>query len=169
MFKKSLILGIISFVAAVFLSLTYILTKPIIAQQELNSERESVSAFLPDVDKIEKIENKEKNYYKYYKQDELFGYGLIVFTPGYSSGIKVMVIMDKEKTIKGIKILEQQETPGLGAKITEDKFTGQFKNKKADNLILGENIDAVSGATISSVAVIEAVKREVEEFQQITP
>ena len=166
MFKKTLILGAISFVAAVLLSLTYILTKPIIAQQELKSERESISAFLPNVDKIEKIEDEQRVYYKCYKQGRLVGYGLVVFAPGYSNEIKVMVAVDKDKVIKGIKVLEQQETPGLGSKITEDCFAEQFKNKKAKELILGENIDAISGATISSEAVIEAVKKELEEFRE---
>lgn len=164
MFKKGLILGIISFVAAVLLSLTYILTKPIIAQQELNSERESISAFLPNIDKIEKIENEGKVYYKCYSQGRLIGYGLVIFAPGYSSEIKVMIAVDKQKIIKGIKVLEQQETPGLGSKIAEDEFTEQFKNKKAEELILGENIDAISGATISSKAVIETVEKRVQEF-----
>ena len=164
MFKKGLILGIISFVAAVLLSLTYILTKPIIAQQELNSERESISAFLPNIDKIEKIENEGKVYYKCYSQGRLIGYGLVIFAPGYSSEIKVMIAVDKQKIIKGIKVLEQQETPGLGSKIAEDEFTEQFKNKKAEELILGENIDAISGATISSEAVIETVEKRVQEF-----
>lgn len=164
MFKKGLILGIISFVAAVLLSLTYILTKPIIAQQELSSERESISAFLPNIDKIEKIENEGKVYYKCYSQGRLIGYGLVIFAPGYSSEIKVMIAVDKQKIIKGIKVLEQQETPGLGSKIAEDEFTEQFKNKKAEELILGENIDAISGATISSKAVIETVEKRVQEF-----
>lgn len=169
MFKKGLILGIISFVAAVLLSLTYILTKPIIAQQELRSERENISAFLPHLDKIEKVEDGGKIYYKCYEQGRLIGYGLIVFATGYSSEIKAMVIIDKEKTIKGIKILEQQETPGLGSKIAEDCFAEQFKNKKAEELILGEKIEAISGATISSKAVVEAVKEEVERFIKQNP
>jgi len=198
MFKKGIILGIISFVAAVLLSFTYILTKPIIAQQSLKSEQESISAFLPNVDRIEKIEEEEKIcpvrknhvrkgkddkgdyketkrkdegrkfsnrvYYKCYSQGKLVGYALIASAFGYSSEIKVMIALDKDKVIKGIKVLDEKETPGLGSKISDDYFTGQFKDKKAGELILGESIEAISGATISSRAVIEAVKKEVEEF-----
>jgi len=198
MFKKGIILGIISFVAAVLLSFSYILTKPIIAQQSLKSEQESISAFLPNVDRIEKIEEEEKIYpvrknhvrkgkdgkgdyketkrkdegrkfsnrvyYKCYSQGKLVGYALIASAFGYSSEIKVMIALDKDKVIKGIKVLDEKETPGLGSKISDDYFTGQFKDKKAGELILGESIEAISGATISSRAVIEAVKKEVEEF-----
>jgi len=197
MFKKGLILGIISFVAAVLLSFTYILTKPIIAQQSLESEEEAISAFLPNVDRIEKEEKvypvrknhvrkgkddkggyKEREgkdeghkfsnrvYYKCYSQGKLVGYALITSASGYSSEIKVMIALDKDKVIKGIKILDEKETPGLGSKISDDYFTAQFKDKKAGELILGESIEAISGATISSRAVIEAVKKEVEEFRE---
>ncbi|MCK4859956.1 MAG: RnfABCDGE type electron transport complex subunit G, partial [Candidatus Omnitrophica bacterium] len=160
-----LILGTISFCAAVLVSLTYILTKPIIAQQSLNIERKSISTFLPDVEKIEKVENEAGIYYKCYREGKLLGYALVVLADGYSSNIKLIAVIDSKKIIKGIKVLEQQETPGLGTKITEPWFEDQFKNKETGRLVLGKDIEAISGATISSNAVVEAVKKEIEQFK----
>ncbi len=164
MFKKSLILGVISFFAGVFLSFTYILTKPIIAQQKLNAEQESISLLLPNVSRVEKKEDEGMVYYRCYDNGELIGYALIASIIGYSSEIKIMVAIDKHKMIKGIKVLEQQETPGLGAKIAESWFEDQFKEKKIEDLIIGKGIDAISGATISSKAVTDATKKVIEKF-----
>jgi len=165
MFKKTMVLGLICFFSALFLSFAYLITTPIIAQQELKSEKEGISDFLPGIDKIIEEKKGEKTYYCCYKKGEIVGYGLIVFAQGYASEIKLMVVIDKDKTIRGIRVLEQRETPGLGAKISEDWFENQFKEKKAEDLILGEGIEAISGATISSQAVTEAVRKSVEEFE----
>ena len=70
----------------------------------------------------------------------------------------------------GLRVLNQKETPGLGTKIAEEKFTGQFKglsiepkiayvkNKKPEK---PNEIQAVTGATISSRAVVNAVNARV--------
>ena len=72
----------------------------------------------------------------------------------------MMVGVDKEMNVQGIEILSQSETAGLGAKITEDKFKGQFAGKSLADLKLvkkptasPQEFEAVTGATISSRAV----------------
>jgi electron transport complex protein RnfG len=92
--------------------------------------------------------------------------------PGFGGDIGVMVGFDVEKDVlTGIGILTHQETPGLGARISEPIFTGIFKNKpltavfkvKKDN---GE-VDAVSGATNSSKGVCTAVQKCVATYPAI--
>jgi electron transport complex protein RnfG len=59
-----------------------------------------------------------------------------------------------------VQVLSHTETPGLGAKITTDAWTGQFTGKTRDQAALkkdGGAIDAISAATISSRAVTRAV------------
>ncbi len=98
------------------------------------------------------------------------GYIFIVEGTGYSSTIKTMVGVDQQGVITGVKILSQQETPGLGAKVeeilygeTEPWFTRQFKGKTAsDNIRVataGGNIDSITGATISSRTVTNSINR----------
>ncbi len=91
---------------------------------------------------------------------------------GFGGKIGVMVGFDiAQNKLTGIGILTHQETPGLGARITEDTFTAIFKDKplsatfrvKKDDGI----IDAVSGATISSRGVCEAVNKCLKIFPQI--
>ena len=61
----------------------------------------------------------------------------------------------------GIGITTLSETPGLGTRITEDIFTQQFHNKSKDTIFKvkkdGGEIDAITGATISSRAVAQAI------------
>lgn len=91
---------------------------------------------------------------------------------GFGGDIGVMVGFDVEKDIlTGIGILTHQETPGLGARISEATFTDNFKNRpitavfkvKKDN---GE-VDAVSGATNSSKGVCTAVQKSVVLYPAI--
>jgi len=63
-------------------------------------------------------------------------------------------------TLRGLKVVIHAETPGLGAKITEDDFQDQFEGIALGDLALtadGGEVDAISGATISSEAVTESV------------
>jgi electron transport complex protein RnfG len=70
-----------------------------------------------------------------------------------------MVGMKKDGTITGVRVISQNETPGLGVKITEPNFTEQFINRGVSGLELSKNnIHAVTGATISSRAFIDSIK-----------
>jgi electron transport complex protein RnfG len=81
---------------------------------------------------------------------------------GYADKIELLVGLNAQgKTITGLFVLDQKETPGLGAKILEDAWRGQFKDKSTENTLSvvkggganDEQIDAISGATISSRSV----------------
>lgn len=82
---------------------------------------------------------------------------------GYGGEIRLMVGVTAGGTVKDVRILSQQETPGLGTKVTELPFRGQLANKPIDGTVWkvrkdGGNFDAVTGATISSRAVLEATQ-----------
>ena len=65
-------------------------------------------------------------------------------------------------TLNGILYSELNETPGIGMKVEEESFTGQFIGIPASTLSLGTEIDAASGATISSTAVLNAVNAAID-------
>jgi len=76
----------------------------------------------------------------------------------------------KEGTLLGIEILSMTETPGLGAKIQEEPFKGQFKGKSVeDEFIAKQDVEAISGATISSTAVADAIKTSLAKVVEIYP
>lgn len=92
------------------------------------------------------------------------GRAVAVKTRGYGGAIELLVGIDAKGAVSGLKVLNHRETPGLGANITGDKFLGQFKGKKAgDQLEAKKDIDAISGATISSRAVCFGVKEALKK------
>ena len=106
------------------------------------------------------------------------GYIFITRGKGYSSTIEAMVGVDGDIKINRVKILFQQETPGLGDKIMEIRpresdpwFTRQFIGKSASDDIRikkdGGIIDAISGATISSRAVTGAIDKGLKRLTAV--
>lgn len=83
---------------------------------------------------------------------------------GFGGLVSISVGIDADGTIKGIEFLSLSETPGLGMNATKPTFKDQFAGKKADSLAVTKSgsaseseIDAMSGATITSNAVTNAV------------
>ena len=95
---------------------------------------------------------------------------------GYNGSIRVMVGMNSKGEINGVEILQNLETPGLGSRIENLQFRMQFKNRSLansrlvkDNLAVKKDrgdIDSLSGATISSRGVTQAVSRALHLFQK---
>jgi Na+-transporting NADH:ubiquinone oxidoreductase subunit C len=90
--------------------------------------------------------------------------------------IEGVVTLDPDtETIRGVRIMAQEETPGLGSRIGEAEYLDQFRGKKvAPELTLAlrtkasspTEVDAISGATISSRALLDVINGSVKEFQQ---
>ena len=88
---------------------------------------------------------------------------------GFSGLVKVMVGFQPDGTIKNIVVLEQKETPGLGTKMKDDKYIAQYRDQHPDTKDLrptkdGGEIDALTGATITTRAFSEAAQMAYEEF-----
>ncbi len=90
------------------------------------------------------------------------GYVFSVSCTGYVDDIVILVGISDEQ-ILGMRILQQTETPGLGAMIATDRFTGQFYRLPTGAPVAltrdGGQVDAVAGATVSSRAVVEGVEQ----------
>lgn len=87
---------------------------------------------------------------------------------GYGGDVNVLVGFDinADKLI-GISVTTHKETPGLGSRIEANSFTKQFRGKTPDKARLkkdGGDVDAISGATFSSVAAADAVKQAAEWY-----
>lgn len=88
---------------------------------------------------------------------------------GFNGLVKIMVGFKTDGTIQNIAILEQKETPGLGTKIKDESFLKQFRGKNPSTYNLkvkkdGGEVDALTGATISSRAFTESAKLAFDEF-----
>lgn len=91
---------------------------------------------------------------------------------GFGGNIELMVGITIDGYILGYEVLKSQETPGLGTKVSEEKFKSQFDGMRPKGEIKvkqdGGNIDAVTAATISSRAVAEAVQNAYGAYQKLS-
>ncbi|MBP8792176.1 MAG: RnfABCDGE type electron transport complex subunit G [Lutibacter sp.] len=90
---------------------------------------------------------------------------------GFSGLVKLMIGFKASGEIQNIEVLEQKETPGLGTKMKDEKFLQQFKDKNPSTYNLkvkkdGGEVDALTGATISTRAFTEATQMAYDEFMK---
>lgn len=108
--------------------------------------------------------------YPAYKNNEFVGAAVIGSSEkGFSGLVKIMVGFKPDGTIQNIVVLEQKETPGLGTKMKDESFLKQFRDKNPSTFNLkvkkdGGEVDALTGATISSRAFTESAKLAFDEF-----
>ncbi|MBA4372511.1 MAG: RnfABCDGE type electron transport complex subunit G [Thermodesulfovibrio sp.] len=171
-FKITLNLVIIYLIGGFILAFVFATASPKIFRNNEEAEKKALKQLMPDADVNEKmgewtIHDKHAKYFISKKGNDTIGYIIQSFGKGYSSYINTFIAVDKDFTVQRINVLSHAETPGLGDEIEADAFKDQFKGKTIDHLkvIKGDtkdDIQAISGATISSRAVSEdAVKNGV--------
>lgn len=150
--------------ASLLLGLSNELTADRIAEAAAKAELEQRAAVLPAAAYY--IE-KDGYFEGYDKEGGTFvGYIAVTSAKGYGGDVKVMTGFGADKKIAAVVILEHSETQGVGSKTDSPSFLGQFAGLSG-SAKLGENIDAVSGATRSSTAVTNAVNMAVEIIKGI--
>lgn len=89
------------------------------------------------------------------------GYAVFVVTQGYAGDIAMLVGVTNDGVVMGMQVQQMHETYGLGAQaLTDYKFLVQFLNK-AETAEIGGNIDALTGATVTSKAIARGVNSAV--------
>ncbi|MFZ0389062.1 MAG: RnfABCDGE type electron transport complex subunit G [Calditrichia bacterium] len=191
-FRLSIILAIVTAVAAYVLAEIYGVTKPQIELQKKAKTRQALNEVMAKADTIIPIiqqvpvtdsdgnvlyEKDRVAYYVAYKGDaeqDTAGYAFMAYGNGYSSVVETMVGIDTAGRILSIEVISQKETPGLGALVVEDgAFQGkkwttrQFEGKTADDLKVdkdGGEIVSITGATITSRAVTNSIRERMQEL-----
>ncbi len=129
-----------------------------IAETELLSKMQTI---LPGSEsfEIEEYTGEDANIQKVYKADN--GYVIHTQTNGYAGPIVMLIGVTNEGSVTGLQVRRMEETLGLGGEILTDwEFLAQFLNTTGDAAV-GENIDAISGATVTSKAVARCVNSAV--------
>jgi len=160
----------------------YHLVHPRIEENRIAEERMAIFAVLQGAENYDIIEKEiagargKKEAVRIFKgmdkEGKTVGYAFIAEGPGFQGVIKMMVGLNiGSKKLSGMNVLEQVETPGLGNKITEERFTSQFKNLSIEPKIeyiknkkpeKPNEIQAITGATISSKAVVNGVNNRMK-------
>ncbi len=127
-----------------------------------------------------KMDKRGKELFLYYKDGSLDGIGFITTKLGYgfnkAADISLFICVGPDlETIKGIEVLDHTETPGLGGRMTEDEFNGQFVGKKLKprlSLVRGREtvgpneVHAITGASYTSKGIENIINEAMAAFWQ---
>ena len=189
--KNTLILTAITVVSGLLLGVVYGITKEPIAEAQENTKQEAYRAVLADASSFETLDFDAESTLSLltengYTSDtitevaegkdnsgETIGYVISVqSSEAYDGTLDLSVGIATDGTVKGVEMLSISETAGLGMKADEAEFKDQYKDKNVENFTVtktgedGDNmIDAISGATITSNAVTNAVNSALVYYQ----
>lgn len=172
--RPAVSLLVICLAVTVLLAGTNLLTKDQIANQSLLAEQSARAAVCPEGKTFEPGDE-EGSYYVAKDGDSVVGYIFTTEASGYGGKLKVMTGISSEGTVTGISFLSIDETPGLGMNAQKDAFKDQYKQTVPENgftlIKSGEasegEINAMTGATITSNAVTEAVNAAITQYNKI--
>ena len=173
-----LIMTLFACISGGVLSLVYLFSAPLIEANMLEEEKRSIFNVLPGIDSYEEKFADDTKYFECKDASgTVVGYALPAQGNGYQGVIKLMVGLTTDLSeITGISVLEQAETPGLGGRISEQVFQDQFRGIKTEPAVgyvknqapeRDTDIQAVTGATISSRSVVTIINRNIEKFRNI--
>jgi len=161
--RLSITLAVVAVISAALLTGVHNVTEPVIEQREASEYVEALERFFPEFDQFqtEKI-NGDTFDLVYDQAGDKIGVMATVKTQGYEGTITYNLAVDNEAEIIGIRIISHSETPGIGDVITTANFQDQFIGKDFEDPIEdGEDVDSVSGATLSTGAMISSIRRTV--------
>lgn len=186
MFKHGVILGLFCLGFGLLLALTNDITIDDIGARAIEDKQSSLSQVLPDsihdnnpvTDTItlKNAEGKVLTVFRARKDGKITGVAYEIFGSGYAGEIKLMMGIDADGKVLGVRVLAHKETPGLGDKIEVKKgpwierFTGlsmgnppieRWKVKKD-----GGQFDQFAGATITPRGVLVGIRSGLEFFAE---
>lgn len=157
------------------LGTTYFFLSPKILETQKKEEAAALTKSLKAGKSFEKITNANRTLYKAYNEDKnLVGYVFKENKGGYGGPIVTLVGVSTNGAVDSIVITSaDQETPGLGYKCMERKWQDQFSGVTVDRLpkdkagFAATGIDVITGATITSMAVVKNINNALSLYEKI--
>ena len=192
--KNIVVITIITLVAGLLLGFVYDVTKEPIANQQQLAKQEAYMAVFPEASSFSENQNInidelnefiKTNGFEYDSVTEVLnaeasdgsslGYVFgLTSTEGYGGEIDISMGISNDGTVKGVEILSISETAGLGMKADTDEFKSQFAEKNVSRFSYTKTgksvdyeIDAISGATITTNAMTNVVNSGIACFEKI--
>ncbi len=179
--KKSILiptiaLFVICLVATALLALANSVTAPIIEELAIKTEIETRKTVLSEADSFE---DKTADGIKYVvgldKDGNTVGMVFTTTSKSYGGDLQVMTGVDNEGKVTGVELLQINDTAGLGMNAQNDSFKGQFTGLVKGIIVMknssnhdNNEITALTGATITSNAVADAVNSALASYEAIT-
>lgn len=180
--KYGLILLLVNAVASGGLAVTYELTREEIARQRFLQQVKAVQQVIeqatsPDyvikrddlAEQAAELFKDTGNIFEVKVEGRTVGYAVQVTPRGYGGPISMIVGLTPDGRVTGVKVVEHRETPGLGTIVTDsEEFLAQYAGKDPSSPVeIGTDVDAVSGATISSKGVTAGVRLALDVYAQV--
>ncbi|MCP4613293.1 MAG: FMN-binding protein [Planctomycetes bacterium] len=188
-FEQSWLLIAASFFFGLLIAVTSAALSPRIEQNKINKRNRLVGALLPEAKdfvpveggiEIDSVQGKKETvevFRAVSASGECVGWSFNAIGPGFADKIELVVAVDKDfENFAGFDVLSSNETPGFGNQIKFDYFRDQFEGAPAEGLSLatsGDNtktddteIIAISGATISSEAVVDIISNAITQIKK---
>lgn len=173
--KPTAVLLAICVIIPLALSLTNKITVKKIARLEEENSKKAMASLIT-ADDFRTVAVSDTEYYEAVKDGETVGYIFKTSAKGYGGDVSVMTAVNPDGTVKSVAILDvSNETPGLGQNAAKESFYSQYAGKKKGVSLLKNGadsekneVDAVTGATITSTAVNRAVNEALDEFEELS-
>lgn len=172
-------LAAITLIASAAVGLVFQVTAEPIAQAAVAATNAALSEVLPEFDDTSlqtlNIDDLSIDVYTATKNSECVGYAIKSSTKnGFNGLIVLMVGMTPAGEVINVSVLQQAETPGLGTKMADDgnPLLKSIKGKVLSKVDLrvkkkGGDVDALTAATISSEAYLDAIQRAQKAFEMV--
>lgn len=172
-FQVAINLVLACLVSGLIIGVVYFITAPIAVEKNEMLKVQAMKGLVSDAESFEAVPNKDQ-WFEAKKDGKVIAYVIPSESKGYGGAIKMLVAVGADGKVIDYSILSSNETPGLGDNAAKEPFKSQFKGKLESDLTVvkdpsnKENIQAMTGATISSKAVTLAVKNAVNEVTEFT-
>ena len=171
-FKVGINLTIACLLASAVIAGTYALTAPVAAKTKIELDNKARQALVADAQDFKEVTGKT-GWFAALKDGKVIAYVVPTESKGYGGAINMLAAVSVDGKVIDYAILKYNETPGLGDKAEKPAFRKQFAGKTAENLEVvkvpsDKNIQALTGATITSRAVTKGIKEAVEEVTAFT-
>ena len=185
--QQSWLLIVAAFFFGLLIAVTNAAWQPRIIQNEVNKLDNLMAGLITTAQKFEIAEKQieltgEKGkiiktdiYKALGADDKTLGFAFVASGAGFADKIKLVVAVDNNfENFFGFKVLASNETPGFGSKIKEEFFGNQFENapakkhiltKTGDEKQIDDQIVAISGATVSSEAVVKIINNFITQIK----
>jgi electron transport complex protein RnfG len=171
-----LVLGLVGVISGLLLSYTYKYASPQIEENRQQKLEEAIAAVLGQPSRYERLDIEgEQVYQGFDRKGKPLGYAVMAQGNGYAGKIVLMFGVNPEvNRVLGMRVIESIETPGLGGRIRSDGFQAQFEDLKLNpyiDLVKGRapqgpgQVQAITGATISSTAVVLIVNKKLDKLR----
>ena len=172
------VLVAICFVTTLLLALTNSVSYPIIVRNAEITATENRKELLPEADGFSKVEDIEyctssdakAVVTDVYKADNDTGYVMTCVTKSFGGDLTMMVGLDANGAITGVKVTDHADTPGVGTKDQDPEYLAQYIEKTslgAEDVKKESGFNFITGASVSGTAIHKGVYAALAQYAQI--